>query len=161
MVRDRSFNLDAEKKVLEFIRDDMPSDLKALLHTWAHKPASSWIQLNRFEIESRALCAGEDILAGTNIGDELEPGRAICIGTFSSSLPLMATWHEGSKAMWLVSIDSEYGKINHVGTIDDLAKEEIQLIKDEGRKLRDLDDDLPRLNKLSREFKKASSKVKS
>ena len=40
LIRGERMILGADEETLAYLKEDMPPDLKALLHTWAHKPGS-------------------------------------------------------------------------------------------------------------------------
>jgi hypothetical protein len=89
-LRQGEFIIEPNADVVRHIRTDMPAELKALLHTWAHKPASSWLDLGYWQIQRRSLV---DLpLADAHLPSGLEPGRLLPIGEGYHNEVLLAGW---------------------------------------------------------------------
>jgi hypothetical protein len=89
-LRRGEFIIEPNAGVLGHIRFDMPAELKALLHTWAHKPASSWLNLGYWQIQRRSLV--ELPLGGAELPAGLEPGRMLPIGEGYYNEVLLVGW---------------------------------------------------------------------
>ena len=121
----------ADKKTLALLEESMPSDLKALLHSWAHLPGSSWVQLGKWEIEKRALGSGADAVEGMDQSD-FAAAQSVVVGQGYGDQTLVATWGKKSKLTTLYAVDREYGKIRYIGSFDDLIKDTLEELEDEG-----------------------------
>jgi hypothetical protein len=89
-LRQGEFIIEPCASVLRHIRSDMPAELKALLHTWAHKPASSWLDLGYWQIQRRSLV--ELPIAGAELPADLVPGRMLPIGEGYNNEVLLVGW---------------------------------------------------------------------
>jgi len=98
-LRDGGYLAAADPDVLAHLRPDMPAAMKALLHTWAHKPASNWMRVGVWRVERRSLHTG--LPAGVPLPDGVEPERTICVGVNELGEWLMITWApDGSTPVW-------------------------------------------------------------
>jgi hypothetical protein len=76
--------------VLAHVLPDMPAAVKALLHTWAHKPASNSMRVGIWQVERRSLRSG--VPADSRRPEGVEPQRAIRIGVNELGEWLVVTW---------------------------------------------------------------------
>jgi hypothetical protein len=84
-LREGGFLAAPDQAVLAHLRPAMPAALAALLHTWAHKPASVSTRIGVWEVGRRSLFTG---VAGVPGG----PERAVCIGANDIGELLVVTW---------------------------------------------------------------------
>ena len=98
-LRDGGYLAAADPVVLTHLCPDMPAAVKALLHTWAHKPASSWLRVGVWEVQRRSLYTG--LPAAMPLPEGVEAERAICVGVNELGEWLMITWTaDGSTPVW-------------------------------------------------------------
>jgi Ankyrin repeats (many copies) len=89
----------ADPVVLARLRPDMPTAVKALLHTWAHRPVSSWTRVGVWEVQRRSLHTG--LPAGMPLPEGVESQRTICVGVNELGEWLIITWAaDGSTSVW-------------------------------------------------------------
>jgi hypothetical protein len=141
---------EADGKVLAFLKDDMPADLKALLHSWALK-RGSYLEIGKWRLERRALGRAENALDGMEYDDPddaIDPERAVVVGS-NGRFPLLATWSAGGKVTWFKGVDAEYGKVHSVGKIKDLIEDAVADLEAEGKPI---EDDLAALVELTKQF---------
>jgi len=133
---------------MALISDDMPADLKALLHTFAHTARSNYLELGVWDVASRSLGEakpwaghGEDI-------NEFDLARAVQIGSSPGGIPLLATWTDGATEMTIYEFDAEYDELTDLGnlaaliqTAEERLGEHGEPLTDDLRQLLNLEDD--------------------
>lgn len=115
------------RAISQHIRDDMPADLQALLHTFACH--GGLIDLGAWVIEARALdvdpfeVVGAAQLPASEL-DDFDPNYAICLGhDVRGKRPLFAIFAPPkNERMRLAAIDAEEHTTIHFGNFDALIR---------------------------------------
>lgn len=122
------FDDEADPKIARFVQDDMPADLKALLHTWAHMPGARYVELGEWRLDGARLAPATNAVDGMEYGDPddaIDTDHAVCVGD-NGRFPLVAKWSATATACSLVGVDAEYGKVHYLGKLKDLVADAIQ-----------------------------------
>ncbi len=105
--------------------EDMPADMKALLHTWAYLHASAFADFGQWTLQPKSvefLDRALDAYSKPIEPDQLDRDRAIAIGAHGMGHPLVATWAPGDRQMRLVCIEFSDAYVEQLGSVEDLVK---------------------------------------
>jgi len=123
VMRRGEFLVEPRAGILAYLRPDMPADLKALLHTWAHKP-SGWLNFGYWELDTRLLF---DPASSPDQFGELQldftPAGALAIGQSYYQVMLLATWQAGDERMRLWAYDDEYQRAEPLNSFDEFLQD--------------------------------------
>lgn len=131
-IRSGRFDKKADARIMGFLGENMPADLKAIIHTWAHMPGSRYVDLGEWRLESQALAGVESSLEGIEWetpSDAIDPTHAVRIGD-NGRFPLLAKWSDGAKACSFVGADAEYGKVHFLGDLKALIVDPVEAHRD-------------------------------
>jgi hypothetical protein len=119
MFREGAFVVTPHDEVLALLEPEPPPDLAALIHTWAHKPRSSFAEIRGYWIESRALVRAHGVLLRAVHGDT--PAHGIILGSDpSGDLRVVASWTACADRARVDVVDVD-GTVDALGTLADLV----------------------------------------
>jgi cytochrome c len=121
MFRAGAFVVTPHDEVLALLEPEPPPDLAALIHTWAHKPRSSFAEIAGYWIESRALAHAPAVVLREVHGDT--PAFGIILGNDpGGERRVVASWTTGANRARVDVVDLD-GTVDALGALADLVDE--------------------------------------
>ena len=121
-------------RIIALIADDMPSDLKALLHTFALKRVSNCLGLGAWEVAARCLRPGVGWSRYGGLGD-VDLARLLQVGGTPDGNPLLATWAPGTEHMHLLELNYEFASLEELGSLPAVIHAAVDRLAEAGEPL--------------------------